>query len=245
VSARPARWALAGALAALALGALAPQAGARYLLTGFAAQEYNNPTSSIRRHWLNETVDHNAEIARISVSWQNIAPTKPSDPANPNSSAYRWGSLDGILNDAACTPGIKILLTVQKAPGWAEGAGKHGDIDATSSWKPDADQFGKFGHALATRYGNKVKYYQAWNEPNLQKFLAPQWQNGKPYSPKMYRRLVNAFYDGVHSADSTSKVVAGGASPFGDPLREHKRIGPVPFLQRLFCLKGKRLHASK
>jgi hypothetical protein len=221
----------------IAMPATAP---ARNLLSGFAAPEYSNPTSSVRQQWLDETADHNAEIARISVSWANIAPTRPGDPTNPNSAAYRWGGPDAIINDAASTPGVRILLTVTKAPSWAEGAGRPSSLDASSSWKPSAGEFGKFAEALATRYAGKIDYYQAWNEPNMQKFLAPQWQGGKAFSPVRYRKMLTQFYNGVKQGDSTAKVVGGGPAPYGDPPGG-SRMRPVTFLAKMFCLKGKRM----
>jgi hypothetical protein len=230
------------ALTGLSAAALAPAASARDLLTGFAAPEYGAGNSAVRQHWLTETVNENAEIARISISWAQVAQGEPVNPTDPNDPAYDWTTVDGAVGDAAATPGIVPVLTVTKAPNWAEGDGRPSDLDPSSSWKPSATAFGEFGQALATRYAGQLTYYQAWNEPNLEKFLAPQWKGKKARSPKTYRHLLNAFYDGVHTADPDAQVLAGGTAPYGDPPGG-SRMRPITFLSKLFCLKGKRLHA--
>ena len=43
-----------------------------------------------------------------------------------------------------------------------------------------------------------VRLFQAWNEPNLAHYLEPQWvaEGGRwrPFSPLLYRQLLDAVY---------------------------------------------------
>ena len=43
------------------------------------------------------------------------------------------------------------------------------------------------GHSLP-----RVRLWGAWNEPNIDRLITPQWEGGQPASPGIYRSLVNA-----------------------------------------------------
>jgi len=105
-----------------------------------------------------------------------------------------------------------------------------------SGWFPDPDRPG--------RLLPRVRYLEAWNEPNLPKYLTPQWgrRRGRlvPASPAHYRRLLNAFYNGVKAVNRTNFVVSAGTSPFGEPWRGGRRIPPALFTRELLCLRGRR-----
>jgi hypothetical protein len=157
--------------------------------------------------------------------------------------------------------GFSVLLTVQDAPKWAEGGGMPKYAYA-GTWKPNSGDLGKFAHALAERYDGhdnglpRVTDFQAWNEPNMSQYLAPQWSNGHggcstsnkqwngsgALSPKLFRGMANAFYSGVKGANSSDVVVLGGLAPYGYPncvSSENKpdyRISPVTFARDTFCL---------
>ncbi|MFL5332853.1 MAG: hypothetical protein ACJ8H8_06660 [Geminicoccaceae bacterium] len=88
-----------------------------------------------------------------------------------------------------------------------------------------------------------MRYWQAWNEPDLNLFLNPQWRrvHGRlvPASPGVYRPLLNAFYAGVKVAHRSNVVVTAGTAPFGhNPGGDSVR--PALFDRLLFCVKGRR-----
>jgi hypothetical protein len=87
-----------------------------------------------------------------------------------------------------------------------------------------------------------------WNEPNLSKYLAPQWvrRNGRyvAESPVRYRAMLNAFYAGVKRAQPGATVVTAGTAPFGDPPGG-SRIPPVVFVRDLLCLRGNALATAQ
>jgi hypothetical protein len=88
-----------------------------------------------------------------------------------------------------------------------------------------------------------VRFWQAWNEPNLTTYLAPQWTQTRtgfvPISPDIYRAMLNAFYRAVKRVSRSNFVVAAGNSPYGDP--GSGRMPPLAFDRALFCLRGARL----
>jgi hypothetical protein len=244
--------AVAFALASMACLVWASEAGARQLATGFA--DVGSAES------LDGAVSDGASIVRINVHWGQVAPTPPAVATNPADPAYDFSRVDDAVS-AARARGLNVILTVYDAPRWAQGKDQpaRGPYGWPGTWKPDADAFGAFGQALATRYTGsfrtspaaaplpRVRYFEAWNEPNLPQYLAPQWTDGgKPKGPELYRQLLNSFYTGVNAAVPSDKVISGGTAPFGDPPnKDAKRIRPLTFLKRLFCLKGNKLRPTK
>ena len=132
-------------------------------------------------------------IARIPVDWRNTVEVAPppgfqaSDPASPS---YRFVRLDAAVRSAAAA-GLRPLLVVSHAPAFAEAplrgptpiavAGRPVRLPSNSSrWRwPIATTV-----LFPTRStpGNtlpRVRLLQAWNEPNLARYLEPQWVTGE------------------------------------------------------------------
>jgi 5-hydroxyisourate hydrolase-like protein (transthyretin family) len=113
-------------------------------------------------------------------------------------------------------------------------------------FKPDPNELKLFSLALARRYSGtfqdlpRVRHFQAWNEPNLKVFLAPQAENGRTVSPAIYRGLVNALADGVKQVHADNLVIAGGLAPFSLDTREADFITPpLKFMRELLCVRGR------
>ena len=225
--------AVAALAGALAIGA--PPASAKPMKIGFADNLYRSSDADTRQQWLKKSKKAGASIVRLEAFWRTIAPTEPLIPTNPNDPAYKWGTLDAAVADANAR-GLDPLLTVSLAPNWAEGPNRPGNVRA-GTWKPDEDAFGQFGQAVAARYGSQVRYYQAWNEPNIYTFLMPQYEGGQNTGADIYRRMLNAFYDGVKTADPDGKVISGGTAPYGEEPGG-RRTRPLIFARNLLCLNG-------
>jgi hypothetical protein len=262
------------AAAASALLVMAGTADARPSLTlktghalalGFASDSVLTFASPATQEvWLGKARSEAAQFVRVDVTWDSIAPsTRPAgfDPSDPGSPAYDWRWLDGVIRrDSA--QGLNVLLMVYSAPVWAEGPNfPHNDLTvAPGSWKVDPGQLAAFATALARRYSGNypdpdnpgrtlphIRYWQAWNEPNLNTYLSPQWNvSGKhwsPASPARYRAMLDAFYAAVKHVDASNFVVSAGTAPYGDPP-PHYRMEPVAFYRYLFCLTPQ-LHPRK
>jgi hypothetical protein len=183
---------------------------------------------------------------RISLKWSAVAPEqKPAlfDAANPDDPAYRWDAAPDRAIAAAVAHGFQPYVTIDAAPTWAQ-ASPAGSGDASN--RPDAAAFAAFAGAVATRYGGgfqslpRVRYFQAWNEPNLSINLFPQLEGGRPVAPGVYRSMLNAFADAVHRVHSDNVVVAGGLAPFAQfrlsPVAQYPDWGPLAFMRALLCL---------
>ena len=257
------RAALAASLTAallLALSSASPAAPAvpHPLRTGFGFPAPQPGEGAAAGAWLDRAAFAGAAIVRIDVSWSAVAPPSPPpgfDGADPASPGYRWEALDGMVREAAAH-GLRALLTVYRAPAWAEARGRPGGVPA-GAWRPRAGAFGAFAQALARRYDGsfpdpltpstslpRVSLFEAWNEPNLDTYLAPQWAGRKPLGPGLYRGLLDRFYAGVKRAQPQGVVIAGALAPFGETPGGH-RTPPVRFLRGLLCLRGPRLGPAR
>ena len=218
-------------------------AEARGFVRGISDGLLIDPDPGTRNTWLNRARDARAGVVRLDVHWSDLTRTRPKHPSDPEDPAYDFTSLDqGVIG--AKVRGMEVLLTVFHAPSWAEGPGRPAWAPV-GSWKPAPKAFGEFVTALARRYsGNhrglpRVRQFEAWNEPNLSDYLTPQRIGRKVTSPGLYRRLANSMYRAVHRVHRDNVVVVGATGPYGDPSGR-KRIRPVEFLRRLFCLKDRK-----
>ncbi len=194
-----------------------------------------------------------AGVARISADWRSVAPVivppgfSPRDPASPG---YDFSHLDAAVRGAAAA-GLEPLLVVSHAPAFAE-APDRWPYAYPGSWAPDPAALEAFAAALATRYDGSypdpaergrtlpgVRLWQAWNEPNLARYLEPQWvargERWSAFAPLLYRQLLDGFYRGVKSVAPGDVVAAAGVAPNGD--REGVgRMAPMRFLRAMLCL---------
>jgi hypothetical protein len=224
---------------ALAAGLATPAGAAAGFETGLQAPEYTSDDETLRDTWFDETVDVGARLVRLDVSWRSVARAQPLDPSNPFDPAYDFARLDTAVREAS-ERGLEAMFTIVLAPAWAEGAGRPSSA-TEGTWRPDPAAFASFGEAIAMRYsGNaglpRVRYYQAWNEPNLSDYLTPQWQGRSPAAPAHYRQMLNAFYAAVKGVDASNVVITGGNAPYGDPAGGD-RMRPLRFDRELLCLR--------
>jgi hypothetical protein len=194
-----------------------------------------------------------ASTVRIPVSWREFVAEAPPpgfqarDPASPG---YRFARLDASVESVAAA-GLEPLLVVSHAPAFAE-APHRWPYAYLGSWAPSPTALEEFAAALARRYDGsfpdpvapgsvlpRVRLFQAWNEPNLARYLEPQWValggHWSAFSPLLYRQLLNGFYAGVKSVQPAALVVSAGVAPNGEPAGEG-RIAPVSFLREMLCL---------
>ncbi len=183
------------------------------------------------------------QTVRLNLAWVSIAPkTRPEqfDPADPADPAYSWESFDRQVS-AAVAAGLEPIVGIVGAPAWAE---KEVPKPYYGSIKPSASELALFARAAARRYGGgfeglpRVRNWMLWNEPNLIFWLQPQFEHGRPYSPGLYRKMLNAFADAVHGVHADNVVIAGGTAPFtsADGTTAKWGVAPLAFMRTVLCL---------
>jgi hypothetical protein len=177
-----------------------------------------------------------ATMVRLPLAWATVAPLPPTpltDPANPTNLTYNWAFFDRQVQ-LAVSRGLDPLVVITYAPVWAERPS--GGPPGTNN--PDPAAYGAFARAAATRYSGRfpglprVRYWQAWNEPNRDYYLMPQYSGGHIVSALNYRATLSHFWAGVKAAHPGNVVVAGGLAPYG----RAGKPAPFAFMRELFCL---------
>ncbi len=215
-----------------------------------------SPEAVVREQALARIRAAGASVVRIPVEWRYIVSADPpagfdaSDPASP---AYDFTAVDAAVRSTIAA-GLTPLLVVLRAPAFAE-APNRWPYAYAGSWAPSPTAFGEFATAVARRYDGsfpdpltpgtalpRVRLLEAWNEPNLARYLEPQWVvvggRWRAFSPLLYRQLLNAFYTAVKSVEPTDTVIAAGLAPNGEPTGVG-RMTPVRFLREMLCLEGR------
>jgi hypothetical protein len=263
-------WVVAPAVCVLLVALAVPASGGakRGLVTGLTGvDQYQTSDKAERTLWFNRTVDAGAGIIRLGITWPTVAPgsARPPDPTNPGSTAYDFSSIDGAVRDAQAR-GLKVMLTVNTAPTWAEGPGRPASA-APGSWKPNPTDVADFIQTVAARYSGNfdpdgagpqpvlpfADALQVWNEPNQDTWLAPQFQGKAIIGPDYYRVMLNASFKAIKSVNPQMLVVTGGTSPYGDPPGGPyppggARVRPVQWWEEFLCVrlkKGKKKKGKK
>ena len=187
-----------------------------------------------------------ARIARVYLYWSSVAPSgpeppagfQPRDPADPN---YRWQSFDAqirLISAAGLQPMVQILY----APEWAEGSSP--GANPAGTFKPSPTALADFAAAAANRYSGsfeglpRVRYWETWNEPNLDLYLSPQTINDKAFTPAWYRSMLNAAADALHAVHSNNVVIGGETAPFGVSAGL-PGTSPLVFMEKVLCISEK------
>jgi hypothetical protein len=147
---------------------------------------------------------------RLTLRWDQVAPTKPATPLDPADPAYDWGPFDAAL-EGLHAHGVTAVVTIWGAPRWANGG-------HAAAWLPH-EGLGDFAYAASKRYPS-VHLWTVWNEPNSRLFAVP-------VSPAVYvRDALNPAYAGLHRA-SAANVVAGGVT---SPRKTASGLAPTAFM---------------
>jgi hypothetical protein len=178
---------------------------------------------------------------RVELYWREVAPAanssrKPGfDATNPIN--YNWSQYDPLILEAQRLHWQVLLTVTSPVPKWATSTHR----DAVT--RPNALDFEQFMMALGRHYGSLVGLWAIWNEPNHPAFLQPQFDShGQPASPRIYRALFQAGYNGLKAAGIASpKVLLGETAPTGSdsvsrregPLHD---VAPLAFLRSALCL---------
>jgi Cellulase (glycosyl hydrolase family 5) len=177
-----------------------------------------------RAEMLDRARDASTSLLRTVVVWRDAAPNRPANPADPFDPAYQLDDVDDLVRSAQ-QRGMELLITIWGTPGWANG----GQPPNRPPHNPAALE--QFATALADRYSGMhsgypaVRLFSAWNEPNLEQFLAPQFDEaGTSVGPALYAPIARAVYDGVKRGNPEALVAIGETSPRGHDIPKNGSV---------------------
>ena len=136
---------------------------------------------------------------KVQVSWDFY------QPDGPNQLNQDFRRLEIFLEQARQVDGLKVLISVAKAPDWARS-------DTTEDGPPDNPQdLANFLTLMLDEIGSGVDAVEVWNEPNL----AREWR-GRPLNGGEYMRYFDVGYNAVKAYSPEMTVVSAGLAPTGD-----------------------------
>lgn len=164
------------------------------------------------------------DVLQRTMSWRNVAASRPANPRNPADPAYSWPSeVDYALREGRRT-GVKLMLLVAHTPAWANGG-------RDQNWAPTrARDYADFMYAASRRY-RRVTHWMVWGEPSRQTQFQPMPQNSKK-GPRRYARLLDMAYGALKKANRRDIVIGGNTFTVGD-------VHPANFVRWMRLPNGK------
>lgn len=129
-----------------------------------------NGDASQRSAAIHEASTLGARVSRNSLMWDKIEPTEGT---------YDWSTTDAVVAELQ-SAGIEPLFVVVGSPTWANGADPNDPNAAyvipTSgpAFERWLAEFQSFVALAASRYGDRVHFWEVWNEENERATWRPQ-----------------------------------------------------------------------
>ncbi|MEA2575831.1 MAG: polysaccharide biosynthesis protein PslG, partial [Chloroflexia bacterium] len=148
-----------------------------------------------------------------------------TDTRHPEQVRSSWEKYDFIVDEAAKRD-INIIARLDSPPWWARFPGD--DLEKYQKGPPAKDSdYADFARAVAARYKGKVKYFQVWNEPNLE----GEW-GGYAIDPEWYTRLLKAAYVAIKEANPDAVVISAALAPTTE--NSLRNLNDVLFLEGMY-----------
>ncbi len=123
----------------------------------------------------------------------------------PEQGRFDWTIYDRAISRLAGS-GVNIIGVLNTAPAWATPF--PGDTPGRPSYyAPDPAAFARFASAVVTRYRDRVRFWQVWNEPENARYWQPQ------PDPAAYAALLRTVYPAIKAADPNAVVLSAGIVP--------------------------------
>jgi hypothetical protein len=153
------------------------------------------------------------KAAQIGVKWTRLLAGWPD--IEKEKGVYSWDETDEAI-DAVLKHGITPFVTLTNGNRHYCGIGRYDDpklaaiygesISPPVGSKEETDAWLNFVGATVERYGDKIKYWEIWNEPNHRKY----W--GAPPNAVDYGRLVKVTTEKIRSILPDAKIIAGSTA---------------------------------
>lgn len=161
--------------------------------------------------------DLGVDIFQMHLYWNDVAPTRPANPRDPNDPAYRWPADVDYARGEASKHGMRVLLMPMFSPQWANGGKSRAHVPSTGK------DYADFVYAASRRYPD-VRHWLLWGEPTRAPNFQPmQERKGRlprenAKAPARYAKLLDAGYGALKSVTRKNIVIGGNSFTAGDVL---------------------------
>lgn len=145
--------------------------------------------------------------------------------------AFDWTNSDSVVY-AANRKKVDILARMDNSPDWAA-PGCFSSSKSTMGPPKRTQDWLDFLKAFASRYKQRVRAYEIWNEPNL----AREWCN-QPPNPAQFAEFLKASYAEIKSVDPNAMIISGGLDPTTCCPDGGAAMPDENFLQKLYDAMG-------
>ena len=152
------------------------------------------------------TKERMAAVGRSGIKWVRYMTTWTD--IEKQKGTYEWDVIDNAV-EGLLGQGVNIFLGTSHCT-----HPLYEDFPAGYLYPPvrtpaALDGYCAYAAALAQRYGDRVKHYEIWNEPNLDLFWRPE------PSAEEYGLLVQRTGAAIHAACKDAKVIVGSLAGVG------------------------------
>lgn len=167
-------------------------------------------------------------IQALGFNWVKFQ--MPWKEVEPNPGNFQWGMWDDVIG-AYSGAGIKILLSIPKAPDWARPPDDNKAVEGPPS---DPSTYARFVGEVAQRYKGRVQAIEVWNEQNLWYEAGGEGR----INAAAYINLLRAAYQAIKTADPGMIVVSGAMTPAGNVGAA--AVDDIDYLRQMYAngLKG-------
>ena len=162
--------------------------------------------------------DGGFHFARVQFPWEDIEVCGKGDFRDCRGGSEgqsTWIKYDYIVAQAR-QHDVELIVRLDRPPDWArEAALASAEVQAAVAvgrpvtGPPDRfEDYADFAGAIAHRYGDDLRFYQIWNEPNL-----PGEWNYRRQDPSDFVRLLRLAREAITTADADAVVLFPALSP--------------------------------
>lgn len=165
-----------------------------------------------------------AELEAGGIRWVRF--TLPWDRVEPARGRFDWAQWDAVFAGLAKHPALEPVVVLDGSPAWAR---EPADADNPQAPPHERADFGAYAAAVSRRYGDRVRYYQVWHEPNI----APHW-GARPPDPAGYLGLLREAAVQIRAADADAQVVLAALAPTTESSGIN--LSDITYLDALYSL---------
>ncbi len=139
------------------------------------------------------------KIRAVNFAW--VRQTFPWAKIEPERGQFDWVAWDRIVNALGET---KVIAALDTSPAWSQA---HPPTAQPNNPPLDMVDFAHFAAEFARRYGDRIDYYQIWDEPNL----GDRW-NGE-VDTAAYAEMLRQAREAILAKDPHAVILLAGLAP--------------------------------
>ncbi len=151
----------------------------------------------------------------------------------PRRNEFAWDKSDRIVARAN-EFGLQMIAVIDTTPVWA----RHpGEADLVNAPPANPDDYGRFIAAFVKRYGDRVRYVQVWDNPNVHPFWGRRNADPIEYAALLRSAATNARAVSLPASGEGRggvKILSAGLGYSGELIRGHPDYSDILFLRGLY-----------